>query len=97
MPLIQVTTTETVGEKRKSLLQKLSHVVAEGTGRPEAFMMVVVQERAAMMVAGAEGPAAFVDVRSIGGLSPQICSALSERVCALSSSRSSRYRASVSI
>jgi phenylpyruvate tautomerase len=82
MPLAHVTTTETVPEVvRPVLLQKLSRAVAEGIGKPETYVMVIVQDRASMLHAGSDGPAAFVEVRSIGGLGGGVRRALSERIC----------------
>jgi phenylpyruvate tautomerase PptA (4-oxalocrotonate tautomerase family) len=84
MPLIQVSTTETIAEaSQKPLLQKLSRAIAEGIGKPESYVMVVLHPQSPMLHGGAPGPAAFVDVRSIGGLGSRVCKALSERICAL--------------
>ena len=43
MPYIRLETTESVApEQRASLCARLSRLVAQGTGKPEAYVMVVV-------------------------------------------------------
>ena len=43
--------------------------------------MVVVADGVAMLHAGKPGPAAFADVRSIGGLNGKVNGALAEKIC----------------
>lgn len=83
MPLIHLITNVAVApETRESLGARLSQLAAAAIGKPESYMMAVVQD-GAVRHGGAAGPAAFVDVRSISGLGPKVCSALSQEVCAL--------------
>ena len=68
MPLIQIKTNVMLPEKqREARLAPVSRLLAEITGKPETYCMVVY-EHAAMLFAGDPGPAAFLDVRGIGGL-----------------------------
>ncbi len=84
MPLVRLETTEKLQPDRKaSLCARLSRICAEAIGKDEQWVMAVVADAAAMLFAGKPGPAAFVDLRSIGGLTPRVNQALSERVCAL--------------
>jgi len=84
MPYIRLETTESVApEQRASLCARLSRLVAQGTGKPEAYVMVVVEDGLTMLHAGAPGPAAFAEVRSIGGLSSQANRALAQGLCGL--------------
>lgn len=83
MPLLALqTSARLTTQQRYSLLAPLSQIVAECIGKPERYVMVTVSE-AAMLMAGAEGPAAYADLRSIGGLSGAVNRQLSERICAL--------------
>jgi hypothetical protein len=69
MPLLKLETTVVLtDEKRKALLASLSKIVAETIGKPEEYVMVAVSP-AAILMSGKPGDAAFVDLRSIGGLS----------------------------
>jgi|SRR5690242_6593316 len=83
MPLLKLETTVVLnGEKQAALLAGLSRIVAETIGKPEEYVMVTVNP-AAMMMAGKSGDAAFVDVRSIGGLGDDVNRRLSQKICAL--------------
>jgi phenylpyruvate tautomerase PptA (4-oxalocrotonate tautomerase family) len=83
MPLLNLETTVVLSEdKRKALLVSLSKAVAETIGKPEQYVMVSVSQ-AAILMSGNPGEAAFVDVRSIGGLSDDVNRRLSQKVCKL--------------
>ena len=83
MPLLKLETTVVFSEdKRKALLASLSKTVAEIIGKPEQYVMVAVGQ-AAMLMSGNPGDAAFVDVRSIGGLTNDVNRKLSQQVCKL--------------
>ena len=84
MPLIKLETTEPISADRKcGLCQQLSRICAETIGKPEQYVQALVVDGVAMVHGGEAGPAAFVDVRSIGGLSSKVCQALAAKVCAL--------------
>ena len=77
MPLIQIKTNVMLPEKqREARLAPVSRLLAELTGKPESYCMVVY-EHAAMLFAGDTGAAAFVDVRGIGGLTREVNAKLS--------------------
>jgi phenylpyruvate tautomerase len=83
MPLLKLETTVIVSEdKRKSLLVSLSRTVAGTIGKPEQYVMVTISA-AAMLMAGKPGDAAFVDIRSIGGLNGDVNRKLSHQICDL--------------
>jgi phenylpyruvate tautomerase PptA (4-oxalocrotonate tautomerase family) len=83
MPLLKLETTVVISEaKRQALLASLSKIVAEIIGKPERYVMVAAGQ-AAMQMSGNPGDAAFVDVRSIGGLSDEVNRKLSQKVCQL--------------
>ena len=83
MPLLKLETTVAFSaEKKQALLASLSQIVAGTIGKPEQYVMVVISP-AAMLVSGKPGEAAFVDVRSIGGLSDAVNRQLSQKICNL--------------
>ncbi len=83
MPLLKLETTVVLPEeRRKALLAALSRLVAETIGKPEQYVMVAVSQ-AAIQMSGSAGEAAFVDVRSIGGLGGEVNRRLSQKVCSL--------------
>jgi phenylpyruvate tautomerase PptA (4-oxalocrotonate tautomerase family) len=83
MPLLKLEITASLSDdKRKALLVALSRIVAEAIGKPEDYVMVTVSQ-AAMLMSGKPGDGAFVDLRSIGGLSDEVNRKLSQQVCKL--------------
>jgi phenylpyruvate tautomerase PptA (4-oxalocrotonate tautomerase family) len=83
MPLLRLETNAALSDdQRKQLPAALSKVVAETIGKPEQYVMVTIGP-AAMLMSGKSGDAAFVDIRSIGGLSADVNRQLSQKVCAL--------------
>jgi phenylpyruvate tautomerase len=83
MPLLKLETTVALTEdKRKALLASLSQTVAEVIGKPKQYVMVTASQ-AAIQMSGSPGDAAFVDIRSIGGLTGDLNRKLSQKVCQL--------------
>jgi phenylpyruvate tautomerase PptA (4-oxalocrotonate tautomerase family) len=83
MPLLKLETAVVLPEdKRQALLASLSKTVAETIGKPEQYVMVAAGQ-AAMQMSGSPGDAAFVDVRSIGGLTDDVNRKLSQKVSQL--------------
>jgi phenylpyruvate tautomerase len=84
MPLIRLETTEAVAaDAKRGLCERLSTLCAAEIGKPEQYVQALVVDQVAMVHGGEGGPAAFVDVRSIGGLGPKVCQSLAAKVCAL--------------
>ena len=83
MPLLKLeTTVEISDDKRKVLLASLSKAVAETIGKPEEYVMVTIS-RSAIMMSAITGDAAFVDIRSIGGLDGEVPRLLSKKISVL--------------
>lgn len=83
MPFLSLqTSVPLTPSQREELLSPLSRLVAEGIGKPEQYVMITISE-AALQMAGTSGPAAYVEVRSIGGLSRAVNRQLSEQISAL--------------
>ena len=83
MPLLKLETTVGLSErKEKALLAALSQAVAGTIGKPEQYVMVTCG-RSAMRMSGEPGDAAFVDIRSIGGLTESVNRKLSGQICLL--------------
>ncbi len=82
MPLVRLETNEHLhADVQQRLCGELSRAAAAIIGKPETYVMVVVCDGRTMLHAGRPGPAAFVDVRSIGGLGPEVNRRLSESIC----------------
>jgi phenylpyruvate tautomerase len=83
MPLMKMETSVKVpGEKKEKLILSLSRIVAEVTGKPEAYTMVTFAETTASM-GGKIVPVAYADVRGIGGLNQKVNAGISKQVADL--------------
>jgi phenylpyruvate tautomerase len=83
MPLLKLETTVPLAEdKRNALLASLSKTVAGTIGKPEQYVMITIGQTV-MAMSGKTGDAAFVDIRSIGGLTQDVNRKLSQQVCKL--------------
>jgi phenylpyruvate tautomerase PptA (4-oxalocrotonate tautomerase family) len=79
MPLLKVQTSVSIPvDKKKPILAEASRILSEVTGKPERYVMVTLEEGAFLM-GGTPGPAAFLDVRGIGGLTKSVNAELSKR------------------
>ncbi len=59
-------------------------MVAELTGKPESYVMTMIQRDAKMTFAGSDEPCCFIKVKSIGSLTPSL---MSKSLCELISSK----------
>jgi phenylpyruvate tautomerase PptA (4-oxalocrotonate tautomerase family) len=83
MPVIHIkTSAPLVGSTSMELLQKVSKMASEILGKPEQYVMATLQS-AEMMMSGQNGAAAWVEVRSIGGLNREVNKRMAKKLCAL--------------
>ncbi len=81
MPLIELDTScELDAGKKQAIVAGLSRAVAEGTGKPEQYVMACVRDKVAMLMAGGAGPAALVTIKGIGGLSKTVNQSLAGKI-----------------
>ena len=85
MPFIQINTSSKSDVENVDLLQKdISKMVADLTGKPENYVMTMIQIDNKMTFAGSDEPCCFINVRSIGSLTP---SSMSKSLCELIASK----------
>ncbi len=85
MPFIQVNTSFKSVVDNDDLLQKdISTMVAELTGKPENYVMTMIQRDIKMTFAGSDEPCCFIKVKSIGSLNPSL---MSKSLCELIASK----------
>ncbi|MBC18151.1 MAG: hypothetical protein CL942_14005 [Desulfovibrio sp.] len=65
MPLIKVETNVSLDEPVKTA-QHFSSVVADMLGKPESYVLTIVEHDKTMLFGGEDSPAAFVTLDSIG-------------------------------
>jgi phenylpyruvate tautomerase len=83
MPYLNLKTSVKLTEdKAAALLPKLSKALCEPTGKPERYCMASI-DYAAMCMAGIVAPAAFIDIRGIGGFNSEVNKKLSDSLCKL--------------
>ncbi len=80
IPLIKVKTNIAAVQVPDTLLKKLSAALATATGKPESYVMTLLDSGVPMTFAGSEEPCAYVEIKSIGSLTPP---AMSDQFCEL--------------
>jgi len=84
VPLINVRTSLKSVENAEALLKELSAALAQQTGKPEAYVMTLLESGVPMTFAGSSDPCAYVEIKSIGALKPP---AMTEAFCELITAR----------
>ena len=84
MPLIQVNISSKSVIEDDLLQKEISKEVALLTGKPENYVMTMIQENTKMTFAGKDDPCCFIKLKSIGSLSP---SSMSKSLCNLIASK----------
>lgn len=79
MPMINVKCSCDIPQ---SVLKELSAITAETIGKPLQYVMAA-GNHADVILAGSAEPAAFVEVKSIGGLTSEVNKILSQKICTL--------------
>ena len=85
MPLIQLDTTFSFPDqnKKQAIAKALSQIAAEGTGKPEQYVMVCVHDGVVMTMGGTAGPCALLTIKGVGGLSKSVNQAIAGKVSQL--------------
>lgn len=80
MPLLKIQLTEELSaEKKASMHTRLCEIVSNVFSKPVSYIMVII-EQADISMAGKCGNAAFIELRSIGGITSKNTGAFSEMV-----------------
>ncbi|MBK1723875.1 phenylpyruvate tautomerase MIF-related protein [Thiocystis violacea] len=67
MPTLRITTNAQVpAAERADLLARASRTLAEMLGKPESYVMVVLEDGRDMLFAGTGEPAAYLELKSLG-------------------------------
>jgi phenylpyruvate tautomerase PptA (4-oxalocrotonate tautomerase family) len=78
MPYLNIRTNQTVNDA-EAFIKKASQTVASASGKPESYVMVVLDQEQAMSMGGSTAPVAFLDYRSLG--LPADRAAFSDALC----------------
>ncbi len=81
MPLVRLQTNAAISPpQQRALLGRLSAAAAELLGKPESYVMVILQPELPMLMAREGTPAALVEVDSVGSISPETARGLTGRL-----------------
>jgi phenylpyruvate tautomerase len=83
MPLIKVQSSVNAPDKAKveELLKSLSAQLAQHLGKPESYVMTAFEPEVAMTFAGTTEPVCYIEVKSVGSMSPSQTKAMSKDFC----------------
>jgi len=81
MPYLKIQTNTEIADKGL-LMKEMKALLADQLNKPVKYIMIAVEPPAAMYFAGDDGPAAFVEVKSIG-YPPESTPKLSGAICGL--------------
>jgi phenylpyruvate tautomerase len=83
MPLVNVYCSASPADPARAdaLLTGLSRSVAELLGKPEAYVMTCLVPQTKMTFGGTGEPACYVELKSIGKMSPATTQKLSAEIC----------------
>lgn len=83
MPLIKVQTSAATPDRTalETLLKTLSASLAKHTGKPESYVMTAFEPNVAMTFAGTLDPVCYIEIKSVGTMSPTQTQAMSQDFC----------------
>ena len=84
MPFIQLNTSIRSDVDNDLLQKEISRLVSDLTGKPEKYVMTMIQSDTRMTFAGSDEPCCFIKIKSIGSLNP---SSMSKSFCDLIASK----------
>ena len=84
MPFVQINTSSKSLVENNLLQKEISKMVADLTGKPEDYVMTMIQSNSQMTFAGSDEPCCFIKIKSIGSLKP---SSMSKSLCELIASK----------
>ncbi|AZB71853.1 phenylpyruvate tautomerase MIF-related protein [Synechococcus elongatus] len=83
MPLIKLQTSIAAlpSEQTTALLKSLSSTLAQQLGKPERYVMTLLETNIPMTFAGTFDPACYVEIKSVGQMKPTQTAQMSRLFC----------------
>lgn len=82
MPLLKIVTSAQPSDAvAQRLLADGSKLIAERLGKPESYVMTILESSARMTFAGSSEPACYVELKSVGRFTPEVTRSLSAELC----------------
>ena len=85
MPYLNIVTNQAIADEA-ALLKVASQTVSKASGKPKSYVMIAVEAKSSMSMAGSDAPAAFLDYRALGlpsdrtAFSDSLCNLISEQL-----------------
>jgi len=80
MPYLNIKTNQEISDV-SVFIKKASSAVSKASGKPESYVMISVDQKTTMSMAGSDKPAALLDYRALG--LPDDRKAFSDTLCTL--------------
>lgn len=81
MPMIRLQLSISLSrEQQTEMMARLSKESAKQLGKPEQYMMVIVESETSILMSGRGEPAAFAEVRSVGTITGDQAKALTRTI-----------------
>lgn len=81
MPYIKIETNSKLDSgKAQNFIKKASSYIGRILNKPEQWIMITMHDGVSMLFGGTDGPAAYIELKSIG-LQEKSCTGLSEEIC----------------
>ena len=82
MPLVKVQTSVVVAVAQGvRLLSQLSARLAQHTGKPESYVMTLLESGTPMTFGGTTDPTCYLEIKNVGSLSPALTQTMSQDFC----------------
>ncbi|WP_088892035.1 phenylpyruvate tautomerase MIF-related protein [Leptolyngbya ohadii] len=83
MPLIKVQTSVASPDRPEveAMLKQLSSSLAKHLGKPESYVMTAFEPDVAMTFAGTTDPVCYIEIKSVGTMSPMQTKSMSQEFC----------------
>ncbi|MGJ3250363.1 MAG: phenylpyruvate tautomerase MIF-related protein [Elainellaceae cyanobacterium] len=83
MPLIKVQSSVSAADKSDidTMLKQLSARLASHLGKPESYVMTAFEPDVPMTFGGTTDPTCYIEIKSVGTMSPTQTKAMSEEFC----------------
>ncbi|MGJ3247695.1 MAG: phenylpyruvate tautomerase MIF-related protein [Elainellaceae cyanobacterium] len=83
MPLIKVQSSVSAADKSDidAMLKQLSARLASHLGKPESYVMTAFEPNVPMTFGGTTDPTCYIEIKSVGTMSPSQTQAMSEEFC----------------
>jgi phenylpyruvate tautomerase PptA (4-oxalocrotonate tautomerase family) len=82
MPTFILRTSSTINDQQNKTIRKDAvDILSQELGKSKEFIVTLIHDSVALEFGQSEAPCAYVEVKSVGTLSPEQTTAMSDRIC----------------